>query len=58
MKMGQQIYEAEQANAPSPEEPGYDAGDTSADEEVVDAEFSEVDGEADADADAGQDAKS
>jgi molecular chaperone DnaK len=58
MKMGQQIYEAEQANAPSPEEPGYDAGDTSTDEEVVDAEFSEVDGEADADADAGEDAKS
>ncbi|MEP1606374.1 MAG: molecular chaperone DnaK, partial [Marinomonas sp.] len=45
MKMGQQIYEAEQANAPSPEEEGYDAGETSADEDVVDAEFSEVDDE-------------
>ena len=52
MKMGQQIYEAEQANAPSPEEPGYDDGsDSSADEDVVDAEFSEVDADADADAD-------
>ncbi len=43
MKMGQQIYEQEQANAA----PEGDAGDTSAsfdaDEEVVDAEFSEVD---------------
>jgi len=42
MKMGQQIYEKEQAAAASP---GGDAGsaDGSADEEVVDAEFSEVD---------------
>ncbi|MBV7267077.1 molecular chaperone DnaK [Erythrobacter ani] len=45
MKMGQQIYEQEQANAASE---GGDAGaDTAAeepaDEEVVDAEFSEVD---------------
>ncbi len=42
MKMGQQIYEKEQAAAASP---GGDAGSTdgSADEEVVDAEFSEVD---------------
>ncbi|ABC63303.1 molecular chaperone DnaK [Erythrobacter litoralis] len=43
MKMGQQIYEQEQANAASE---GGDAGDASGDakeEEVVDAEFSEVD---------------
>jgi len=44
MKMGQEIYQQEQANAGSE---GGDAGDTSADdagddEEVVDAEFSEV----------------
>nr|WP_137678427.1 molecular chaperone DnaK [Parerythrobacter lutipelagi] len=44
MKMGQQIYEKEQANAAS----GDDAADadsaaSDADEEVVDAEFSEVD---------------
>ena len=51
MKMGQQIYEAEQANAPSPEE-GDAASDNSADEEVVDAEFSEVDAESDADGEA------
>ncbi len=55
MKMGQQIYEAEQANAPSPEE--GDAG-TSADEDVVDAEFSEVDADGEADADADSEAKS
>jgi molecular chaperone DnaK len=42
MKMGQQIYEKEQANAASS---GDDAGasGSSDDEEVVDAEFSEVD---------------
>ncbi|MEM7664492.1 MAG: molecular chaperone DnaK [Pseudomonadota bacterium] len=45
MKMGQQIYEQEQANAP---EGGETAGEsaseeTDTDEEVVDAEFSEVD---------------
>jgi molecular chaperone DnaK len=43
MKMGQQIYEKEQATAASGD--GGDAGSSSdgADEEVVDAEFSEVD---------------
>jgi molecular chaperone DnaK len=42
MKMGQTIYEKEQAAAASPEADG--GGDaSSADEEVVDAEFSEVD---------------
>ncbi len=48
MKMGQEIYQQEQANA-APE--GGDAGDASsddaADEEVVDAEFSEVGEDAD-----------
>ncbi|MEP5938995.1 MAG: molecular chaperone DnaK [Erythrobacter sp.] len=44
MKMGQQIYEKEQANA-APSEDGSDEGasDNSDDEDVVDAEFSEVD---------------
>lgn len=41
MKMGQSIYEQEQANAAS-EAPSEEA-DGAADEEVVDAEFSEVD---------------
>ena len=43
MKMGQQIYEAEQAAGPS--EDGAEASEESSDsdEEVVDAEFSEVD---------------
>ncbi len=41
MKMGQQIYEKEQAAAASPEAGAEDAA--SSDEEVVDAEFSEVD---------------
>jgi len=42
MKMGQQIYEKEQASAASP---GGEGGEAAAagDEEVVDAEFSEVD---------------
>ena len=39
MRMGQAIYEKEQASAASPD---ADAGSAS-DEEVVDAEFSEVD---------------
>ena len=44
MKMGQQIYEQEQANA-APSGDGAEAGeaDSSTDEDVVDAEFSEVD---------------
>ena len=45
MKMGQQIYEKEQANAAPPED-GADAGaaeNSDDDEDVVDAEFSEVD---------------
>ncbi len=41
MKMGQQIYEKEQAAAPA--DGDAPAEDTSADEDVVDAEFSEVD---------------
>jgi molecular chaperone DnaK len=42
MKMGQQIYEKEQANAASSGDDG-EAGASDADEDVVDAEFSEVD---------------
>ena len=42
MKMGQAIYEKEQAAAASPEGEGADAS-AGADEDVVDAEFSEVD---------------
>ena len=44
MKMGQQIYEQEQANAAS-EAPSDDSGseESASDEDVVDAEFSEVD---------------
>ena len=41
MKMGQQIYETQQAAGPEGEAEA--AGETAADEEVVDAEFSEVD---------------
>ena len=53
MKMGQQIYEQEQANA-SAEAPasGEAATDAGKDEDVVDAEFSEVDTDAEADSDA------
>ena len=42
MKMGQQIYEKEQANA-APSGDAADASGSSDDEDVVDAEFSEVD---------------
>ncbi|MXO50536.1 molecular chaperone DnaK [Qipengyuania gaetbuli] len=45
MKMGQSIYEQEQAKASS-EAPAGDGGDAGSDEEVVDAEFSEVDEDA------------
>ncbi|MBX7457351.1 molecular chaperone DnaK [Qipengyuania sp. 1NDH17] len=46
MKMGQSIYEQEQANAAS-DAPAGDAGaDAAQEEEVVDAEFSEVDEDA------------
>lgn len=45
MKMGQQIYEKEQANAPDGESGEQASSDGSADEEVVDAEFSEVEDE-------------
>ncbi len=48
MKMGQQIYEKEQA-AGAPEGEAADASSSSDDEEVVDAEFSEVDEDAGAD---------
>ena len=44
MKMGQQIYEKEQANA-APEGEGEEGEAASEEEEVVDAEFSEVDDE-------------
>ena len=44
MKMGQQIYEKEQASAAGSADAGGAAGsEGSDDEEVVDAEFSEVD---------------
>jgi molecular chaperone DnaK len=45
MKLGQQIYQQEQASAGSAENPtdGAAAGSEGGDEEVVDAEFSEVD---------------
>ncbi len=45
MKMGQQIYEAQQAAGPDGEgsSDGATTGETAADEDVVDAEFSEVD---------------
>jgi len=47
MKMGQSIYEQEQAKAGSDAPEGGDAGsDDKSDEEVVDAEFSEVDEDA------------
>jgi molecular chaperone DnaK len=47
MKLGQQIYQQEQASAASAENPtdGAAAGSEGGDEEVVDAEFSEVDDE-------------
>jgi len=44
MKMGQQIYEKEQANASAPTD-GAAAGSEAGGEDVVDAEFSEVDDE-------------
>jgi molecular chaperone DnaK len=43
MKMGQQIYEQEQASGASADASGTTADETSGDDEVVDAEFSEVD---------------
>jgi molecular chaperone DnaK len=45
MKLGQAIYEKEQQNAASPgaEAPEGEAAGGGSDEEVVDAEFSEVD---------------
>jgi molecular chaperone DnaK len=45
MKMGQQIYEKEQAAASEAPAEGDASADSSSDEEVVDAEFSEVDEE-------------
>jgi len=51
MKMGQQIYEQEQASAGDAGE-SSDSGDDAGDEEVVDAEFSEVDEGADGTEDA------
>ena len=44
MKLGQAIYEKEQAAAASPEA-GAESAETAKDEDVVDAEFSEVDDE-------------
>jgi molecular chaperone DnaK len=46
MKMGQSIYEQEQANASAPADGDAAASDSGAEEEVVDAEFSEVDEDA------------
>ncbi|MEO6388540.1 MAG: molecular chaperone DnaK [Croceibacterium sp.] len=43
MKMGQQIYQQEQASAAEASADDASAGSESADEDVVDAEFSEVD---------------
>src|SRR6478752_805213 len=43
MKMGQAIYEKEQASAASPGGEGGEGSGSASDEEVVDAEFSEVD---------------
>ncbi len=45
MKLGQAIYEKEQAAAASPEAGAAEGAETGQDEEVVDAEFSEVDDE-------------
>ncbi|PWG01646.1 molecular chaperone DnaK [Sphingosinicella humi] len=45
MKLGQAIYEKEQAAAASPEAGAAEGGEAGNDEEVVDAEFSEVDDE-------------
>jgi molecular chaperone DnaK len=46
MKMGQSIYEKEQASASAPAEDAGAATGGGAEEEVVDAEFSEVDEDA------------
>ncbi|WP_341713680.1 molecular chaperone DnaK [Erythrobacter sp.] len=46
MKMGQAIYEQEQASASAAPEGDAASGDAGSDEEVVDAEFSEVDEDA------------
>src|SRR3546814_11869240 len=43
MKLGQAIYEKEQAAAASPEASATEGAEAGKDEEVVDAEFSEVD---------------
>ncbi|RIV91902.1 molecular chaperone DnaK [Aurantiacibacter xanthus] len=45
MKMGQQIYEAEQASANAAQADAAASSDAAAEDEVVDAEFSEVDDE-------------
>ena len=46
MKMGQSIYEKEQANASAPADEAASGSEGGAEEEVVDAEFSEVDEDA------------
>lgn len=56
MAMGQKIYEAQQAEAGDTDAAAADAA-ASEEEDVVDAEFSEVDENADADADADEDNK-
>jgi molecular chaperone DnaK len=43
MKMGQAIYEKEQASAASPGAAGGESAANAGDDDVVDAEFSEVD---------------
>jgi molecular chaperone DnaK len=48
MTMGQEIYQQEQANAGPEGDAGETSGDDAGDEDVVDAEFSEVDGDAEA----------
>ncbi len=49
MKMGEQIYKQEQEAAPADGAGQEPAAEDDADDDVVDAEFSEVDGEADSD---------
>ena len=46
MKMGQAIYSQEQASASPAGEDAAASGESKADEDVVDAEFSEVDEDA------------
>ena len=53
MKMGQQIYEKEQATGAGDAASGEGAAAASQDDDVVDAEFSEVDDSAGSEGDSG-----